>query len=208
AVATFGDGQRVDADRRVGEAIYHGFRVVRDEKHVANAADYANLGVRPVVQFHQVIEVILRGQGVAHGLFLGAGANAADAPVHPFAEIHQRAGIGRLVRSMKATDADVGDAGAELFQGVIRPGGGGRQAEQILFVQLHCMSHGKARASRHGIWPRWPATLKADGSPGAASLVQATWRRGWPTAMPWRSNRWQWPASSVSFNDSPSRGVK
>ena len=142
AVAAFGDGQRDDADRRVGEPGHHRFRAVLDQQHVANAADHPHLGIRSVIQLHQGEQVILRGQGVAHGLFLGAGADAADAPVQSFAGIHQGVGVGRLVGPMKAADADVGDAGADPFQGIAGTFDAGRQSLQILFVQLHWMSRG------------------------------------------------------------------
>ncbi len=142
AVAAFGDGQRDDADRRVGEPGHHRFRAVLDQQHVANAADHPHLGIRSVVQLHQGEQMTLRGQGVAHGLFLGAGADAADAPVQPFTGIHQGIGISRLMGTMKTANADMGDAGADRFQGIAGALDVGRQALQILFVQLHWMSRG------------------------------------------------------------------
>ncbi len=138
AIAALGDGQRDDANRRIGQASNHRLgTILVHQQHVANAADHPDLGVRPVVELDQGVEIVLRGQRVAHRAFLGACADAADAPFQTLAGVHQRIGVGRLVGAVKAAHADVGDAGGDLGQAVVGSRDRGRQLWQIRFFQLH-----------------------------------------------------------------------
>jgi len=104
---------------------------------VANAADHPDLGVRPVVELDQGVEVVLRGQCIAHRALLGACADAADAPFQPLAGVHQSIGVGRLMGTVKTAHADMGDAGGDLGQAVVGARDRARQLWQIRFVQLH-----------------------------------------------------------------------
>ena len=81
AVAAFGDGQRDDADGRLGKLFQQRLGAVLGEQHAADGADHANLGVRLVAQLVEGVEVVLGGQGVAHGAVVAAQAGAADRPV-------------------------------------------------------------------------------------------------------------------------------
>ena len=88
AVATFGDGQRDDADVRAGQFVDHRLNVVFGQQHVADRADDAALRVVAVAQFEQGIEVVLACQVVTHFAVFGAQADAADAPVQIAPLIH------------------------------------------------------------------------------------------------------------------------
>ncbi len=138
AIAALGDGQRDDANRRIGQAGNHRLgTILAHQQHVANAADHPDLGVRPVVELDQGVEVVLRGQCIAHRALLGACADAADAPFQPLAGVHQRIGVGRLVGTVKTAHTDMGDAGGDLGQAVVGARDRARQLWQIRFVQLH-----------------------------------------------------------------------
>lgn len=127
AVAAFGDGQRDDADGRLGKFFQQRLGAVLGEQHAADGADHADLGVRLVAQLVEGVEVVLGGQGVVHGAVVAAQAGAADSPVEGFAAVHQGVGVGRLVRAVEAADADVDDALAQLRGVVGRAGDSGRQ---------------------------------------------------------------------------------
>ena len=204
-VPALGNGQRDDADGRIGKACNHRFRAIaRNQQHVAEAANDSNFSVRPVIKLHQRIEMVLRGERVTHGQLIDTSANAADAPIETFACVHQRIGIGRLMGTMKTTYSDVCDTGRNRFK---RVGGAGdmyRQLRQVLFIQLH-------------VRPRWAwkgdsrrCDRCRDSSDWSARWLwldrvgyQATCCSGWPTAKPLLSNKWQWLASSTRVNGSP-----
>ncbi|SVJ64414.1 Uncharacterised protein [Klebsiella pneumoniae] len=137
AVAAFGDGQRDDADGRLGKFFQQRLGAVLGEQHAADGADHADLGVRLVAQLVEGVEVVLGGQGVVHGAVVAAQAGAADRPVEGFAAVHQGVGVGRLVRAVEAADADVDDALAQLRGVVGRAGDSGRQQGEVLPVEFH-----------------------------------------------------------------------
>ena len=135
AVAAFSDGQRDDADVGFGKLGQQRFGAVLGQQHAVDRGDHADLGVGLVTQFKQGVEVVLRGQGIAHGAVFAAQAGAADGPVEAFAQVHQGVGVGGLVGAVEAADADVHDALAQLAWVVA--GAGDRQAGEVVLVEFH-----------------------------------------------------------------------
>ncbi len=114
AVAAFGDGQRDDADLRIGEFVDQCLGAVFSQQHVIDRADHPDFGVIGVTQFVQGEQVVLAGQVIPGTAILGPQAHAADGPVQIGAGIHQRVGVIGLVRPVETADADVGDALADV----------------------------------------------------------------------------------------------
>ncbi len=85
AVAAFGDGQRDDANRRVGQFVDQCLGAVLGQQHVADRADHAHLGVVGVAQFIQGEQIVLAGQVVTGLAVLGTQADPANAPVQALA---------------------------------------------------------------------------------------------------------------------------
>lgn len=178
AVAAFGDGQRDDADRRVGELVDQRLRRFLGQQHVVDGADHPYRQVRFVAQFDQGVEIVLAGQGVTHGAVLTAHADSADAPVERQALVHQSVGVDRLVSAVKAANADMGDAGADHVRGVGWQRDSAAKPGELLAIEFHLESPVMARC-------------------------QAACCKGLATAWPSASKRWQCAGSKSSARVSP-----
>ncbi len=148
AVAALGDGQGHDADLRRGQFVDQRLGVVLGQQHAADGGDHAGLGVVAVPQFIERVEIVLGRQGIAYALVFLAQADAADAPVQAFAEVHQGIGVIGLVGTVKAADADMGDALPGVGRRVLRQRHFRSQVVQVLFVQVHCKVLSSIRRQR------------------------------------------------------------
>lgn len=108
-VSLFGNGQRDDPDRRIGDEVDHAGGIGRQ---VANADDRAHdPGARSIaVQAGDAEQPVLRRKPVGHGT--PPGCHTDDAPV---ATASQGAfGVHRLVSAVEGADAEVDDAGPDV----------------------------------------------------------------------------------------------
>jgi hypothetical protein len=131
-VAALGDGERHDPGGRRGHLLDHGLRIIGREQVLHDRPDYPGLpGAVPVPQ-DQGVQAVLSGQRVAHPGVRRLHPDAADAPVHRRAAIHQRVDVHGLVRAVETADADVHDPGRDLAAVVTGNGHGGVQPRQGL----------------------------------------------------------------------------
>ena len=129
-VAAFGDGERDDAGGRRGHLLDDGFGIIGGEQVLDDRPDHAGFPGAVAVPQDQGVQAILGGQRVAHRGVGRLQADAADAPVHRRAVIHQRVDVHRLVRAVEITDPDVHDSGRDLAAIVTRNGHLGAQPRQ------------------------------------------------------------------------------
>ena len=114
------------------------------QQHLADGSYDTDLKVWRVAQLEKRIEVILLGQGVAHGAVFTAQSHPTDGPVQRLALIEECFGIDGLMGSMKATNADVSNAMPGLTWHEARRADRGCQLCKILAIEFH------ASVSRHG----------------------------------------------------------
>ena len=109
AVAALGDRQRDDARGRVGEALEDRGGVVRRVQVLEDRADHPRLAACRRDACDERVEVVLRGEDVAHPP-VPEDADAADGPVARASPRSISLREHRLVGAMESADAEVHDA--------------------------------------------------------------------------------------------------
>ena len=122
-IAALGDGQRDDADRRIGKLRDDGAGIARHQE-VDHDAGHARLHVAAVLLDHGGQPVLLL-ELLAADLLAVEHAGADQRPVMVAAGVEEVVEIDRLMRAMEIADAEMQDAGA---QGAALVGGRGHVA--------------------------------------------------------------------------------
>ena len=141
-IAALGDGQRDDADGRIGEP-FDGRGGVARHDVVDHRADDACRAVSGVL-LDDGGQPVLRGQPVAPGPLALEDAGADDRPVAVHAAVEQRIEIDRLVRAVEIANAEMQDAGRQVGARIDRRShgvgqvlqGGERKADRHQFIQF------------------------------------------------------------------------
>ncbi len=134
-IAAFGDGQRDDADRRVGKP-FDDRRRIAGHQEIDHGTGDAGAHMAGILLDHGGQPVLL-GKLAATDLLGLEDAGADQRPVVADARIEQIVEIDGLVRAMEIADAEMHDAGLERRAIVFRPGNFFRQVGEIGRRKLH-----------------------------------------------------------------------
>ena len=113
-VAALGDGQRDDPGARRGEQFDHRLGVVGRVAVVDDRADHPGVAAAVGVLQQQRVQPVLGGQHVGHLAVGRHDADTADAPVVGEPLLQQAVDVHRLMRAVKAADAEMHYADADL----------------------------------------------------------------------------------------------
>ena len=115
-IAAFGDGQRHDADRRIGHG-RHQRGPVAGRDIVDHRSGHLRGAAVGLLRDHGG-EEILRGEHLAPLGIIRHHAGAHDGPVVPLPRRKQPVQIPRLMRAVEVAQADVQNAGAQVGTGI------------------------------------------------------------------------------------------
>ncbi len=163
-----------------GQFVDQRLRVVVGQQHAADRGDDTGLGVGRVAQFIERVQVVLLRQCIAHGLVFRTQAHTADAPFKAFAAVHQRIGVKRLMRPVKAADADVGNALASVVDGVGGQGDIGVQLGQIVLFSFMTGSPELRLRRSARFWQSPDLERRTGGIGHCRDAGSASRRTGWP----------------------------
>ncbi len=119
-IAALGDGQRDDADRRIGKSFDDGGGLAGRQEVDHHAGD-VRLPVARILLDHRGQPVLLL-QLLAACLLALEHAGADDRPVMSVARVEQIVEIDRLMRAVEIADAEMQDAGLEVVARIFRHG--------------------------------------------------------------------------------------